>query len=88
VKGIDRIAGDLLVNADVRSCGDTSGREGLKDNRGIQAAKTCSTDILADIEAAKTELSTFSDLFSGEVLVLIPLEKEKEGRPLASMTKR
>lgn len=62
------------MNADVGGGGDTTGREGLKDDRGIQAAKTCSTDILADIEATKAEFSAFADLFSGEVLVLIPLE--------------
>lgn len=63
----------LLVDGDVGSGGDTSGRQGLKDDGGLQATEAGTTDILTGIKASESKLSTLAENISGEVLVLIPL---------------
>lgn len=63
----------LLVDRDVGSGGDTSGRQGLKNDRSLQATEAGTTNILTGIKSSESKLSTLAENISGEVMVLIPL---------------
>jgi hypothetical protein len=63
----------LLVDGDVGSSGNTSGRQGLKDDGGLQTSESGTTDVLTGIQSSESKLSTLAENISREVLVLIPL---------------
>lgn len=65
------------MDADVGSGGGAPGGQGLKDDGGVQAGQACSSDILTSVQSTETKLGALAKDISGEVLVLIPLNKRR-----------
>lgn len=65
------------MDTDVSSGGGASGGQGLKDDRGFQAAQTSSSNVLTSVQSAKAELGSLAEDINGEVLVLVPLNKRR-----------
>lgn len=65
------------MDTDVGSGGGASGGQGLKDDRGVQAAQASSSNVLTSVKSTEAELGSLAEDVSGEVLVLVPLIKRR-----------
>jgi hypothetical protein len=66
--------GDHIVDGKVRGRARAAGRQGLENQRRVEAAHPRATALLAHIDCAHAERGSFTELVDGKVFLLVPFD--------------